>query len=396
LNRRALLAGGAACAVVGGAGALLATRSGQRCTAEPLTAADLDQAVALGGRYLVASQKSEGNFVYEVDWTTGAEKGGDNAVRQAGAVWGLALWHQEGVADALAPLDRALAWWRANRRSDDQGQSWLAYQTEPSGQMGTVALIGLALVDRLSAPQGLDEARKADWTSWLDEMLTFARRARLPAGGFADRYQADSGQLARSSNPYVDGELLLLLARAGRQLGRQDCLTDAVAWAPVDYERNVTVPRAKDPDPDTTKGYYQWGSMSWHQLAMAGHDAERLGGWLVELAHWMIDVHHTLDRRRNTAYAYEGILSAMAWARQSGDTASAAKFACTAHQGMRKLFSWQIGHPLAMPQLANAPERYAGGVQNEKGDPVLRIDVTQHQLHAAILARRYELASHED
>jgi hypothetical protein len=392
LNRRVVLAGGAASAVLGAAGALWATGASKGCSASPLAPADLDQAVALCGRYLVASQKKEGNFVYEVDWTTGQEKAGDNAVRQAGAVWGLALWHREGATEALGPLDRALAWWRGNRRSDDQGQSWLAYQTESSGQMGTVALIGLALTDRLSAPQGLDEDRKADWTSWLDEMLTFARKARLPAGGFADRYQAQSGQIARSSNPYVDGELLLLLAKAGRQLGRQDCLTDALAWAPVDYERNVTAPRKEDPDPDTTKGYYQWGSMSWHQLLQAGHDQERFGDWLVELAHWMVDVHRTLDRKRNTAYAYEGILSAMAWARESGDTAAADKFACTAHAGLRKLFSWQIGHPLALPQLANAPETYLGGVQNEQGDPVLRIDVAQHQLHASILARRFELA----
>lgn len=32
-----------------------------------------------------------------------------------------------------------------------------------------------------------------------------------------------------------------------------------------------------------------------------------------------------------------------------------------------------------------------GGVQNHRSESALRIDVTQHQMHAVVLARRYYL-----
>ena len=105
----------------------------------------------------------------------------------------------------------------------------------------------------------------------------------------------------------------------------------------------------------------------------------------------MIDEHRTLKRTRNTSYAYEGLISALAWADQVGDP-RATKFRCVIDQGMRKLTSWQIGHTLANPTAASAPAtdtRAVGGVMNEADKAPLRIDVTQHQMHAVILARRY-------
>ncbi len=38
----------------------------------------------------------------------------------------------------------------------------------------------------------------------------------------------------------------------------------------------------------------------------------KYGEYVMDLADWMIDVHKTLERRRNTAYAYEGIIHAYA------------------------------------------------------------------------------------
>ena len=396
MNRRALLLGGSAVAAGAGVWWLSRGRGGipgsKPCSEiERLTRSDIDAAVELCGRYIAAAQRPAGDFVYEVDWTSGKESRGNNVVRQAGAVWGLALWHCEGSADATAPLDKALSFWRGNRR-EEAGKSWLSYEGDVRGQMGTIALIGLALADRLTDPRGLAEETRKDWQSWLDEILSYAKGARLEGGGFADSYNATTGLFGNNSNPYVDGELLLLFSKVGVQLARPDCVELARQWAPVDHERNVESALAKAPDSDTTKGYYQWGSMSWHTLAAAGHDPERLGVWLIDLAHWMIDVHSTLTRTKNTAYAYEGILSAFDWAKRTGQTEAADKFSCVAHQGLRKLFSWQLGHPLARRSLADPPEAYRGGVQNTSSDPILRIDVTKHQLHAAALARTYTLA----
>jgi hypothetical protein len=182
------------------------------------------------------------------------------------------------------------------------------------------------------------------------------------------------------------------MVKAANYLGRDDLLPLVVAWAKQDRQRNVLDPRAIEPDPDTTKGYYQWTSMLWWELlhSKAANEAD-WGEWLMELAVWMIDEHRTLSRAKNTAYAYEGILSAYEHAQSVGDP-RAKKFACVIDQGLRKLTSWQLGHSLANPFVAKAPAtdlRGRGGVQNSGQEAPLRIDVTQHQMHAIILHRRY-------
>jgi UDP-N-acetylmuramoyl-tripeptide--D-alanyl-D-alanine ligase len=106
----------------------------------------------------------------------------------------------------------------------------------------------------------------------------------------------------------------------------------------------------------------------------------------------MIDVHRTLERRRNTGYAYEGIISAHHLAQTTGDAASEQKLRAVCEQGLGKLITWQIGSPIQNEFLQKHPPAvpYAvGGVLNAADDPLLRIDVTQHQMHAVILARRY-------
>ena len=60
-------------------------------------------------------------------------------------------------------------------------------------------------------------------------------------------------------------------------------------------------------------------------------------------------------------------------------------------EGLRRLTGWQVGHPLAAPFLRAAPQsdlRARGGVQMKEEGDRLRVDVTQHQMHALLLARR--------
>lgn len=389
-SRRAVVAGAAAVVGLGlaGAGAVAVRRSSGGCGPR-LTRADLDAGIALAGRYLVAAQRPAGDFVYEVDWRTGVEGPGANLVRQAGATWGLALLQLDGgdgVAGVAGAVDRSLGYWMSRVASRD-GLAWI--QGERGGETGMAALVGLALLDRLSAPEPPSTPDGARYEETLEGILRWLVTLRLPAGGFASAYDNSTGAIAAKSkpNPYADGEVLLLLAKAAVERDRADLRELALRYAAEDHERNVAGPLRAEPDPDTTKGYYQWGSMAWSTLAKAGYEADELSRWLVDLAHWMVDVHSTLSRRKNTAYAYEGLISAYDWAAQHGDAETAYKLACVAHQGLRKLSSWQLGHPLALPSLASAAEPYLGGVQNAADESLLRIDVTQHQLHALMLAR---------
>jgi hypothetical protein len=155
---------------------------------------------------------------------------------------------------------------------------------------------------------------------------------------------------------------------------------------------NIDAALAADPDSDVTKGYYQWSSMAFYELATSNMpDGAQYGDTVLRLADWMIDEHATLWRLRNTAYAYEGIIHAYALAQQRRDSARAAKYGCVIDVGLSRLLAWQVGGPLAS-QYANRGKNdplALGGLQNEARDATLRIDVTQHQAHATMLALRY-------
>ncbi len=146
-------------------------------------------------------------------------------------------------------------------------------------------------------------------------------------------------------------------------------------------------------DSDDTKGFFQWGSMSYAELFDSGWPGTDVyARRTIDLAHWMIDVHKTLERSRNTGYAYEGILSAYRLAKITGDDAAEQKFRLVCQQGLGKLLTWQVGSPVANRYLQETPSVVpysVGGVMNGADDPWLRIDVTQHQMHAVILARQY-------
>jgi UDP-N-acetylmuramoyl-tripeptide--D-alanyl-D-alanine ligase len=113
---------------------------------------------------------------------------------------------------------------------------------------------------------------------------------------------------------------------------------------------------------------------------------------VLRLADWVIDRHHILTRNRNTAYAFEGITHAYALAKSRGDAMRAAKYACVIDIGLERLMRWQVDGPLPFRytlSILPADALAIGGVQNGAFDAALRIDVTQHQLHATQLARQY-------
>ena len=66
-----------------------------------LNRATLDTSLALGTTFLLNHQKEGGNFDYEFDWISLENSNDDSDVRQAGALWGMALIFHDMV-DSLS------------------------------------------------------------------------------------------------------------------------------------------------------------------------------------------------------------------------------------------------------------------------------------------------------
>ncbi len=214
---------------------------------------------------------------------------------------------------------------------------------------------------------------------------------RRDDGHFSGSYNLKNGLSCGKPSPYFDGETLLTLCKAAKYLGYDSLRSIIEESAENMYQFYVTEARQKDADSNQTKGFYQWGSMSFYEISSAGWGdlwAERT----IELAFWMIDTHRTLMRNRNTAYAYEGMISAWQLAKLTGNEWAMKKIGTVIDIGLSKLISWQVGGPLQNSFLENNPPARnlaIGGVMNHRKEPLLRIDVTQHQCHAIILARRF-------
>jgi hypothetical protein len=223
-------------------------------------------------------------------------------------------------------------------------------------------------------------------TGYLSELGAAVNPQGLWFGGYDPKTCAPSGD----ASPYSDGEALLALVKAVKYAHYNELQPIALRAADAGYRLNVEQALAAERDSDTTKSYYQWSTMAFYELATSGWpDTARFGDYVLRLADWQIDVHQTLTRQRNTGYAYEGLLPAYDWAHRRGDAARVAKYGCVIDLGLERLISWQVGGPLSTSYTSAvdpADQRAVGGIQNEKDVPTLRIDVTQHQMHAVVYA----------
>ena len=360
-----------------------------------LDRATLGRSLALGTQFLTHNQKPEGNFNYEYDWLLKEQNPGDNQVRQAGAMWGLALIYQDQPDPEIGrAVEKAMAFFDRISEISPNGARRVIYQKARSGSTGTVALCALSYIDYLRAVRNQLSADEYNtYRGHLDGYLQFLIEARNEAGLWHRYYRPSTGQPFGSSSPYADGEALLALVKAAKYLGYDHLRETILHAADAGYRENVRAALRLDPDSSTTKGYYQWSSMAFFEIATSGWPGtEKYADYVIDLADWMIDVHRTLQRTRNTAYAYEGIIHAYGLALQRGDARRARKYACVIDVGLEKLTSWQVGGPIPNRFLRGRPTDdplAVGGIQNHSREPGLRIDVTQHQMHAVILARRY-------
>jgi hypothetical protein len=373
---------------------LLESPAGGRCQKQ-LNRATLDASLALGTRFLLAHQKPAGNFDYEFDWKAQQLSEDDQETRQVGALWGLTLLYQQDKRPELAAaIERALGFFDENsRRVKKGGARCLVYPGSSAGRAGTTALMALSLIEYLRAAPDLPSDKRTLLETRLNEYLKMLLRSVHPSGLWYAEYDVKNCKPRGEPSSYSDGEALLALVKAAKYLDRKDLLPDIMAAAAAGKKINVDEALAQEPDSDVTKGYYQWSSMAFYELATSEFpDVAVYGDTVLRLADWIIDEHDILTRTRNTGYAYEGIIHAYALAKQRHDSVRQAKYGCIIDLGLQHIMSWQVGGPnpnrFTSGALSSDP-RALGGVQNAAFEPALRVDVTQHQMHATLLARRY-------
>ena len=361
----------------------------------------LNTSLDLGSDFLLINQKPAGNFNYEYDFVTKTFASGDNQVRQAGALWGISLIYAYNQDPELRKaLDKSLKFFfEYTREGYIEGSNAIFYKDEISCKTGTVALVSLAIIEYLKTEKAghikLKKSYRQKLESYLHGYIQHLLSIQLPNAHFADSFISNGKRkhLSNRHNPYADGEVLLAFVKAAKYLGYEQ-LKPVFRDSSLLIAKHYTMDQwPRDPDSNLTKGFYQWSSMAFWEYHDAGwEDSEYYGDYVVNMAWWMIYTHRTLQRTRNTAYAYEGIIYAYQIAKSRGFDTASSTLAYTIDKGLSKLTSWQVGGPLEnryLRSFAEFPAVAVGGIMNHRKEPLLRIDVTQHQMHAVILALKY-------
>lgn len=219
----------------------------------PPTTDEMRRAAARAGAWLVANQRADGTFLYEVT-ADGKDLGGYNIVRHAGAL--LALYqvanrlHDDSVRVAA---DRGLAWILRSTRDgqvDEGGQATL----------GGAALLTSALVERRAATgdDGYDDA--------LRDLGAFMVGLQRRDGGFSVSRDIATGEPDTvTTSPYYNGEALWAVAQLavlfpGRGLGR--VAERAAAFVATERDRVEGVPAPPLNDHWSSYGFAEMAAWS--------------------------------------------------------------------------------------------------------------------------------------
>ncbi len=360
-----------------------------------LTRELLDTSIALTVRYMLANQMQEGDFLYEYNIETREPTADNNHVRQAGALWGLSLAHryQPSLITQKALRSGFAHFVTASVSMVNKGRM-VAMPDERMGRTGLIALLLLAHIETIAADDQMSDGEVNLYKEYARQYLTFLMRMRQENGLFHAFYTyADHGTPRGLPSPYYDGESLLALIRVARVLKLDALKPIILESAGAMWREHVVAALRQDPVSETTKSFYQWGCLAFFEIHDAGWDEDgRLAKAAIDLSKWMLQRHRVLERERNTAYAFEGLVVSWELARRTGADADAELLRQAIDQGLHELISWQVGGPRENDYLQGLRIREpiaVGGFLNHPAEPLLRIDVAQHQLHAMILARHF-------
>jgi len=287
-----------------------------------LTRKILRESFKAGRQFLINNQKAKGNFNYQYDFVKKRQSTGDSQVRQAGALWGLALMYQyEQDAGNRNALEKGLKFFFDHTREGPvKGSLLIAYPGASFCKTGTVALTALSIIEYLRTEKAgrvklTDEYRKT-LIRKLDGYIEHLKFLRLGNKHFSDSYDLRHQRKRQGFSPYFDGETMLCLIKAAKYLGYAELIPLIEDSAIVMAKYYTADQWQKYPDSKKTKGFFQWSCMAFYEYQDAGwKNAEVFGDYVLSLAWWMIHTHRTLKRTRNTAYAYEGIIPAYQLAR---------------------------------------------------------------------------------
>ena len=343
-------------------------------------------------KYYLAQQRKDGNFIYALDIATGDTASDDNQVRQAGALWGLVRLHQVfPTDDTRKAIIKGMDFFSKNTRQLDSGETVFVYPGDNTVKTGTIALLVLAILDFQNDP-ALEETLKQHYHRLLFSYIAFLRSMEMKDGSWSRGLELAINFRDPDASPYYDGETLLAYMKAARLLKRKDILFRINDALPKLIQKYTVACWNDSKNDDLTRGFFQWGVMACDQYVTAGWTphAELAADAAIALAFWQIFSNQLESRKGNTAYAVEGLASAIHISQLTHRQDAFDAIAPVASRTIARLTLCQFQGPLSdlnphFAALKNPVNAASGGITDTPNSTIVRIDYVQHQVNAILL-----------
>lgn len=341
--------------------------------------------------YFIRHQLPPGNFQCEYDMNNRVRLEEDDQVRQAAALWGLALLCKaRPTAQTLNALVRGITFFQKNTREAPGGGFAPNYGEDPEVKTAAVAFLCLAITDFLSAqddvvtPEGrvLYQATLAYYLNWLQRM-------EMNNGAWAEKYILLTHQRDDTAQAFCDSVCLLAYCRAAR-LPAYQALIPRIEAATVKLVATYTGNGWQEAcDQALTRQFAPLGATALAEIAAAGwKPAEFAGNACQALAWWMLLDYEALAHERSPAGSAEVLLAALQVSRLRKQPQDQALVAA-AQTLMTRALSCQVNGPLGarneLLQRLKPPKFLTGGVMTSADSGHLRIDMLQPVVHGLTL-----------
>jgi hypothetical protein len=191
----------------------------------PLGTTELTALIEGGSMWLTSAQEESGHFRYEYLPYEDEYLGGDNTVRQAGALYALgeiarrdpdlSHVHEETI-------ERAIAFFESITVTEDRGEADFACVAEKEGSnrcvLGATSLALIGMLGYIEARPEVAETYEERIASYTDYILA----AKKPGAGFRNVHRTDSSNQQDAESSFSNGEALLALVRSYKLYPRKD------------------------------------------------------------------------------------------------------------------------------------------------------------------------------
>lgn len=325
------------------------------------------------GEWFTRNQTNEGDFVYERIVATGEVKEGNNIVRQAGALYGLAqLYGYTKDPKIEQTLEQGFTYFRGLTATPSADVNKIVYFDD--AQSNTNALLVLALVEYI---EGDIKHNTTENLEYLVRLSNYLVATQATNGSYINDYTPRAEE-----SDYNNGETMYALIRSYNVTRNERYLTSVKRFA------NYALTHYGEKEFNSS--FFSWGMAGFAYLYKAD-PSDRYWKFLKEYAEkYMIargaGYEKTQDSPPGSAVFLEGI-DHVAWIAREKDTVMYRALREHVQKVLTYLVTYEIGGPYG--KYTSPDDTVIGAVCSQVTCETTRIDFLQHLLSAILLYIRF-------